>query len=205
MRRVFRLEYLDEDHTSQELELKLFCHHAASALYRSITEKHSFYLCETVRSSVTDQFIRDLKGTIISMFNEDTEHGKRYVFDIQRTCREVYDNSRRILHAKGVEISTFECPKEVDVDVLLEKQASHEQMMDSVVEQRIKDALNCRICMDREVDMVFNCGHMFCADCSGRCERCPVCRSEVTAVNKVFLPTELRSYSSGAKSKGDVV
>jgi E3 ubiquitin-protein ligase MYLIP len=201
MRRVFRLEYLDEDHQSQELELKLMCHHAASALYRSITEKHSFYLCETVRSSVTDQFIRDLKGTIISMFNEDTEHGKRYVFDIQRTCREVYDNSRRILHAKGVEISTFECPKEADVDAMLEKQESQEKLMESVVEKKISDALNCRICMDCEVDMVFNCGHMFCAGCSEKCERCPVCRSEITAINKVFLPTELRNYSSSAKSK----
>lgn len=31
----------------------------------------------------------------MSIFNEDTSLGKKYVFDIRRTCREVYDNARR--------------------------------------------------------------------------------------------------------------
>lgn len=32
-----------------------------AALYRSVTEKHDFYSCETVRSDVQTQFIRDFK------------------------------------------------------------------------------------------------------------------------------------------------
>lgn len=47
---------------------------------------------------MTSQFIRDLKGTIVSLFNEKTPLGKNYVFDIRRTCREVYDHTRRVLH-----------------------------------------------------------------------------------------------------------
>lgn len=39
-----------------------------------------------------------LQGTIVSIFNEDTSLGKKYVFDIRRTCREVYDNARRALY-----------------------------------------------------------------------------------------------------------
>jgi E3 ubiquitin-protein ligase MYLIP len=38
---------------------------AATGLYRCITEKHAFYSCETVRSAVTSQFIRDLKVRFI--------------------------------------------------------------------------------------------------------------------------------------------
>lgn len=34
----------------------------------------------------------------MSIFNEDTSLGKKYVFDIRRTCREVYDNARRALY-----------------------------------------------------------------------------------------------------------
>ena len=39
-----------------------------------------------------------LQGTIVSIFNEDTSLGKKYMFDIRRTCREVYDNARRALY-----------------------------------------------------------------------------------------------------------
>lgn len=73
----------------------------AAALYRAVTEKHAFYCCETVRSDVTKQFIRDLKGTIISIFNEESTLGKKYVFDIRRTYTEVYDNARRALFIAG--------------------------------------------------------------------------------------------------------
>lgn len=59
------------------------------------------FSCETVRSAVTAQFIRDLKGTIVSIFNEDSTLGKKYVFDIRRTCREVYDNARRAIYQES--------------------------------------------------------------------------------------------------------
>lgn len=68
------------------------------SFFRAVTEKHAFYSCETVRNAVTSQFIRDLKGTIVSLFNEKTPLGKNYVFDIRKTCREVYDHTRRVLH-----------------------------------------------------------------------------------------------------------
>lgn len=100
-RRIFKLEYLSADNLLTHLETKLDTNHAASSLYRAITEKHAFYSCETVRTAVTAQFIRDLKGTIASIFNEDSSLGKKYVFDIRRTCREVYDNARRALYQEN--------------------------------------------------------------------------------------------------------
>lgn len=69
---------------------------------KSLLERVLFvFSCETVRSAVTAQFIRDLKGTIVSIFNEDSTLGKKYVFDIRRTCREVYDNARRAIYQES--------------------------------------------------------------------------------------------------------
>lgn len=101
-RRCFKLEYFSIDNKVTVLEVKLDSCHVATSVYRAITEKHAFYSCETVRRAVTTQFIRDLKGTIVSIFNEDSTWGKKYVFDIRRTCREVYDNARRALYQESV-------------------------------------------------------------------------------------------------------
>ncbi|PSN51645.1 hypothetical protein C0J52_09439 [Blattella germanica] len=62
-RRLFHLAYADVDGHDSSLQIKLESSQAASGLYRAITEKHAFYSCETVRSAVTAQFIRDLKST----------------------------------------------------------------------------------------------------------------------------------------------
>lgn len=132
---MFHLIYLSLDGEETSLDFKLDSSQSASGLYRAITEKHAFYSCETVRSAVTAQFIRDLKvirgpkkknvekkskinskkktlfrsdgfqGTIISIFNEDSTLGKKYVFDIRRTCREVYDNARRALYCEAANIT----------------------------------------------------------------------------------------------------
>ena len=99
--RFFRLDYISVDNIVTHLKAKMESNHAASGLYRAITEKYAFYNCETVHSAVTEQCIRDLKGTIASIFNEGSSLGKKYVFDIRRTCREVYDNARRALYVEN--------------------------------------------------------------------------------------------------------
>lgn len=85
---------------SEEL-FKLRSRKSAVALYRCITEMHSFYRCDTVGSNVQSQYCRDFKGTFVSIFNENSELGKRYIFDIQRTRQEAYDLVRRKLYAKA--------------------------------------------------------------------------------------------------------
>lgn len=47
----------------------------ANAMYRSVTEMHSFFFCDTVHDEVSEQFSRDLKGTLASLFNEHTTLG----------------------------------------------------------------------------------------------------------------------------------
>lgn len=64
-RRIFRLTYLGHDTLEKTIDIKLDSSQSASGLYRAVTEKHAFYSCETVRSAVTAQFIRDLKVRIL--------------------------------------------------------------------------------------------------------------------------------------------
>lgn len=61
LRRCFHLCYLNESYTDSSLVIKFTSHRIAGTLYRALTEKHSFYSCETVHKNVETQFIRDLK------------------------------------------------------------------------------------------------------------------------------------------------
>ncbi|XP_057372351.1 E3 ubiquitin-protein ligase MYLIP-like isoform X2 [Daphnia carinata] len=170
--------------------LKLETYQASIALYRSITEKHAFYSCETVRSAVTSQFVRDLKGTIASFFNENTDLGKKYIFDIQRTCREVYDNARRILYQAGD--TQVPAPSSPSLSFPTGVASCSDSSCKSTREQlnRLQEALLCRICMDDDISAVFcPCGHaVACSLCAKRCVQCPVCRAPATHTQPIFLP-----------------
>ncbi|CAH1164601.1 unnamed protein product [Phaedon cochleariae] len=184
-KRIFKLEYLSLESKETLLEIKLDSSHVASSLYRALTEKHAFYSCETVRSAVTTQFIRDLKGTIVSIFNEDSTLGKKYVFDIQRTCREVYDNARRVLYQENI----AQVPK-IEPGCFHDDGVSCKDSEEKL--HRLMDALTCKICMDNQIDVVFlPCAHVVaCTSCAARVDRCPLCRSEFERAQKLYLPSE---------------
>lgn len=220
-RRTFKLEYVDDHNIRREVEIKLPKHAVAAGLYRSITERHAFYVCDKVRGVVTNQFTRDLKGTIASMFKEDTELGKRYVFDIQHTSREVHDQARRILHERGVETSTLDICSEWNeiaqyiprtdnsdtglvktvssmsgkLDQAIREKEEREAAIERCVDLRISEAMTCKICMDHTINTMFNpcCHVMACDNCAARCDNCPNCRVKITKVVKIFLPPELRT------------
>lgn len=61
LRRCFHLCYVNENYVDSNLVIKFTSHRIAGTLYRALTEKHSFYSCETVHKNVETQFIRDLK------------------------------------------------------------------------------------------------------------------------------------------------
>lgn len=84
------------------------------------------------------------------MFNEDTELGKKYVFDIRLTFRELYDNSRRMLHARGIDVSV--------------NPSHHEDVGHTSSEPDNKRIdLTCSICMDDKIDTLFlPCAHLSC-------------------------------------------
>ncbi|BFG05525.1 E3 ubiquitin-protein ligase MYLIP [Drosophila madeirensis] len=232
LRRTFKLEYVDDHNDRKELEIKLPKQPIAAGLYRSITERHAFYVCDKVRGVVTNQFTRDLKGTIASMFKEDTELGKRYVFDIQHTCREVHDQARRILHERGGGDAAVQAEAADGavaaaaatvvgagpgsscgagggsmagkIDLAIREKEAREAAIERCVDTRISEAMQCKICMDRAINTVFNpCCHVIaCAQCAARCSNCPNCRVKITSVVKIYLPPELRTSQSECVSGG---
>lgn len=185
LRRLFQLWYLGPDHKEELLEIKCDSNSTASGLYRALTERHDFYSCDTVRGAVTAQYIRDLKGTIASIFNESTPLGKKYVFDIRRTCREVHDGARRALYAAKVEAAAVAANSATSSCASADSSSADALAI-------IIDALTCRVCMDSAIDTVFfPCAHVLCCnDCAQKLRNCPLCRSEVDTAKKLYLPTQ---------------
>lgn len=45
----------------------------------------------------------------------------------------------------------------------------------------------CPICMMSKKNMVINCGHLYCPDCVKMMQKCPVCKIQITRIQKVYL------------------
>ncbi|XP_064610889.1 E3 ubiquitin-protein ligase MYLIP-like [Liolophura sinensis] len=181
--------------------VRLVSQRGANALYRCVTEMHSFYRCDTVRNVVLDQYSRDLKGMLASFFNENTTLGKKYVFDIRRTCREVYDHARRKLYADGLCPHAEQALAKGTETSPLQQEAGHGKMECATPDQckvhdlkerldSLQDALTCRVCMDAGMDTVLcPCGHVVCCGACAQClDRCPICRAPIEQVQTVYLP-----------------
>lgn len=61
------------------------------------------------------------------------------------------------------------------------------QTVNTLLESR-----TCQVCMDAEVTTAFcPCGHVVCCyNCSIMCKECPLCRTQITYAQRVFLPGE---------------
>uniref|UniRef100_A0A8C4WQV9 Myosin regulatory light chain interacting protein b n=1 Tax=Eptatretus burgeri TaxID=7764 RepID=A0A8C4WQV9_EPTBU len=98
-RRLLNLEVTAPCGDVWKTELQLCSSQAASNLYRSIIEHHTFYSCDTVTIAVKDQCSCTLKDHLASLlFSESTATRKTYDFDVQRTAREAYEHFRRVLY-----------------------------------------------------------------------------------------------------------
>ncbi|CAL8365408.1 unnamed protein product [Arctogadus glacialis] len=195
-----------ETNDSVVLLFKLISHRAASALYRAITETHAFYRCDTVTNAVMMQYSRDFKGHLASLFlHENVNMGKKYVFDIRRTSKEVYDHARRALYNAGITDlvsgggggggggtpGSRSPSRGGGRDEALDCGSCQESRELQERVRKLREALLCVLCCDEEIDAAFcPCGHMVCCQgCASQLQTCPVCRSDVEHVQHVYLPT----------------
>ncbi|XP_030638395.1 E3 ubiquitin-protein ligase MYLIP-B [Chanos chanos] len=186
---------------SVALLFKFISTRAANGLYRAITEIHAFYRCDTVANAVMMQYSRDFKGHLASLFlNESIDLGKRYIFDVQRTSKEVYDRTRRALFTAGVGVPGCVTSQSGDSPPLSPlRSAAVEDGCEGCQEsrilreklQRLHEALICALCCEEEISAAFcPCGHTVCChNCASQLQCCPVCRSEVDHIQHVYLPT----------------
>lgn len=182
---------IDEDNI---VEFRLPSQEAACALYRSITEYHAFFRCETVRTAVKSQFTRDLKETLISLFGDD-ESERKYIFDVKRTSREVYDHCRRTLYQQGCDPILGLSNQSQQLDTSSTSNSNENSSTNEInqLQQQLSNMQNafcCKICMDKQIDAVFcPCGHMVCCiECASNVQQCPICRGEIHQTQVVFLP-----------------
>lgn len=138
---------------------------------------HSSRRCDTVTSAVMMQYSRDLKGHLASLFlNENINLGKKYVFDIKRTSKEVYDHARRALYNAGVvdlvprsEHSPPSSPLKASESSLncssceglscQQSRALQEKL------RKLKEAMLCMLCCEEEINSAFcPCGHTVCCE-----------------------------------------
>ncbi|XP_034949209.1 baculoviral IAP repeat-containing protein 7 [Chelonus insularis] len=80
-------------------------------------------------------------------------------------------------------------PKRPDKDEKSEKNSSDGPLSLEEENRRLKEARLCKICMDREVSVVFlPCGHLAtCVHCAPSLRDCPMCRQEIRATVRTFL------------------
>ncbi|XP_032970883.1 E3 ubiquitin-protein ligase MYLIP isoform X2 [Rhinolophus ferrumequinum] len=159
--------------------------------------------CDTVTSAVMMQYSRDLKGHLASLFlNENINLGKKYVFDIKRTSKEVYDHARRALYNAGVvdlvsrsDHSPSNSPLKSSESGLNCSSCEGLSCQQTRVLQeklrKLKEAMLCMVCCELEINSAFcPCGHTVCCEgCAAQLQLCPVCRSRVEHVQHVYLPT----------------
>ncbi|XP_065400456.1 E3 ubiquitin-protein ligase MYLIP isoform X2 [Macaca fascicularis] len=159
--------------------------------------------CDTVTSAVMMQYSRDLKGHLASLFlNENINLGKKYVFDIKRTSKEVYDHARRALYNAGVVDLVSRSNQSPSHSPLKSSESSMNcssceglscQQTRALQEKlrKLKEAMLCMVCCEEEINSTFcPCGHTVCCEsCATQLQSCPVCRSHVEHVQHVYLPT----------------
>lgn len=116
----------------------------------------------------------------MQLVNQCYDLGKQYVFDVQKTWREVYDSVRRKLYKHSRQgVSTQDVTKSNyensnQSTTLSPCQDNHNNEIQFLKERisAIKDYLTCRVCMDKEINTVFwPCGHQVCCfDCADVCQ-----------------------------------
>ena len=188
--RCFVLVITNDDGTLKEYDLRLTTTEACIQLFRSVTESHSFFGCETVNSTVRDQYTRDFKDSLISFFSEETSE-KLYTFDVDKTVIEVHDHIRRVLYKEQQNSLNFEEIPNTTESNTSSTECSDEHNFGELKQKldNIQQAFLCKICMDAKIDTVLiPCGHWVCChSCGSSIKKCPLCRTDITLQQRVYM------------------
>ncbi|KAL9651622.1 hypothetical protein ABK040_001567 [Willaertia magna] len=64
---------------------------------------------------------------------------------------------------------------------------NNNQELQEQLTEPLRPELECSICMDSKKEVVLNCGHCLCQECSKRSTICPICRTRITKTTRIFL------------------
>ncbi|MGH0144947.1 UNVERIFIED_CONTAM: hypothetical protein FKN15_031663 [Acipenser sinensis] len=160
--------------------------------------------CDTVTNAVMMQYSRDFKGHLASLFlNENINLGKKYVFDIKRTSKEVYDHTRRALYNAGIVDFVSRRDSSSQISPLKSSESNlncasceglscqqSKALQDKL--QKLKEAMLCMVCCEKEINSAFcPCGHMVC------CKSCAAqlqIKSNITMGLEIFCEALLGTF-----------
>ena len=94
----FTVVYGSGVNTPNRVIFKLKSEVMAVSLFRSFTEFHTFFNCNTVKKTVIDQTTRTAFGKFVTIFQPHSTVGEMYLFDILRTRRQAYTRAWSILN-----------------------------------------------------------------------------------------------------------
>jgi len=77
----------------EHIMFRLGKHHSTINLFRTFTEFHTFYQCNSVKRSVLEKCTRNYLNRLASIFKSNTQSGRKYLFDVVRTRRQAYDHA----------------------------------------------------------------------------------------------------------------
>lgn len=49
------------------------------------------------------------------------------------------------------------------------------------------DQIQCKICLINQVNIVYNCGHLICSDCTLNLTHCQICRGSITSKMRIYF------------------
>ena len=136
------------------------------------------FLCEEVGCNRKYKLLTRLKDHMLSAHSrlptESIEAVNIVRKDVSRLNKENDQKSRkRELEEKEAEI----------------QRARKDAYNELVEEQKRVFDTECSVCLQADVDsLVDPCGHCFCSTCITQCLVCPICRSKVRKVIKMFRP-----------------
>lgn len=207
--RVLFLTVANESGVEHEFGSRCASSKAAVALYRAITERHTFYRCDSIRDDVASQTKRAFRGPLASWLSDVKGSGAHdFIFDVTRTSRESLDYSRRTLYRRECSLAwkktsavTVDSDGENEVfetaETLAEQKKEAEKAQQDEL-QRLREQVRllkedrlCKVCADAPKQVAFDpCGH-FCAclKCAAAVHKCPFCRTAIAKSMRIYEAT----------------
>ena len=107
-----------------------------------------------------------------NMFREAQKHSKDQSDLEQKHLKDMSDLKQKYLNY----MSELKLKHKETLDLAKKNEAA-----------KLKDLKSCPICMERQINRVFNCGHTCCEHCASRMIACHTCRRVIEGKHKLFL------------------
>ncbi|XP_075588125.1 E3 ubiquitin-protein ligase MYLIP isoform X3 [Dermatophagoides farinae] len=211
---IITINYSDETNLTTEQKFRIYSEKDYYQFYRLLAEKRAFYSLPMIDQTIVPSrfnsnfsFLNDLMQTIStpSLLNIATSKSstivnkKSYVFDVDKTLKQFYDDIRRYIyhfnkHFDNVMLKNYQNAVLVQDSIIHHHHHHHyypnqqEHYDNSEIMDNNKSL--CKICLNDQICMAFiPCGHTSCEHCCLNIKNdvCPFCKCEMKSKQKIFL------------------